>query len=519
MAAISKPYNKLIVDQNLMSNVLLGIVVMVGAVLRFYHLGAESYWFDEIITVSVDQGKAEPLRAGLWTSWYVAPTYRVLIHFWIKAFGTTEAATRSLSALCGIASIVLMYVVGRRMFGKRVGLLSALLMAISGFQLYYSQEARFYTLFQLTTLLSFIFLIEFLKSTSRLYFVLYVSSTILLLYSHLYGVFVLAAQNLYFLLSWHRFRNTRIAWFLSQVLVFLSLLPAALPFMVKWVQKGAGGTDWIPDSPLWYPLKTLYRFVFPFRHQRSWPSLYLNFGTGIAFLIFGTLVFAVTKRKERWVASVKNLVPSIQALSSKKNEIFLLGCWFICPIVIPFILSMVLRPMYVDRYMISAAPAFYLLLALGITTVRRVVPEFLFMIAIVIIIVPGLQHYYVRDVKEQWREVARYVEGKGGQGDVVVFAPSEEGVQQKAFDWYYRASLPRCGLEPQFCKDSEAIADALARCTTGHERFWLIMNGSPRNVERFRAFFLNCVHADMTLIREERFPGIPVYLFKLTKQR
>ncbi len=516
MAAVTKPYNNLIFDQNLMSNALLGIVVMLGAVLRFYDLGAESYWFDEIITVCVDQGKAEPLLS--WASWYVTPTYRFLIHFWIKVFGTTEAATRSLSALCGIASIVLMYVVGRQMFGKKVGLLSALLMAISEFQIHYSQETRFYALFELTTLLSFIFLIEFLKSRKRLYFVLYVSATILLLYSHLYGVFVIAAQNLYFLLNWYRFRNIRIAWFLSQVLVFLSLLPAALPFMVKWAQKGADGTLSIPDLPLWYPLRTLYWFVFPLRHERSWFSLYLNFGAGIAFFIFGTLIFAVRKRKERWVASVKNLLPSIQALSSKKNEIFLLGCWLICPIAIPFILSEVLRPMYVDRYTISAAPAFYLVLALGITTIRRVVPEFLFMIAIVIMIVPGLQHYYVTDVKEQWREVARYVEENGRQGDVVVFAPSEEGVQQKAFDWYYRFSLPRCGLEPQFCKDTAAIADALARCTTGRERFWLIMRGSPRNVERFRAFFLNGVHADMTLIREEHFPDIPVYLFKLTKQ-
>ena len=53
--------NKLILDQNLMSIAFLGVVIMVGAVLRFYDLGAESYWFDEIVTVCVDQGRVDPV--------------------------------------------------------------------------------------------------------------------------------------------------------------------------------------------------------------------------------------------------------------------------------------------------------------------------------------------------------------------------------------------------------------------------------------------------------------------------
>jgi mannosyltransferase len=515
MRVITNLYYKLITNQNLMSNVPLGIVVMVGAVLRFYDLGAESYWFDEIVTVYVVQGRVDPLIVG---QWYVTPTYRFLIHFWINVFGTTEAATRSLSALCGIVSIVLIYILGRKLFEKKIGVLSALLMAISEFQIHFSQEARFYAVFELTTLLSFLFLIEFIRSKKILHFVLYVSATILLLYSHLYGVFVLAAQNLYLLLNWRRFRNIRIAWFLSQLLVLLSLLPAALPFMVKWAQRGSGGTSWIPDPLLRDPLRTLYWFVFPLRHQRSWFSVYLNFGAGIVFFILGILFFAMIKRKDHLEASVKNLLPSIQALSNKKNEIFLTGCWLICPIVIPFILSKLLRPMYVDKYSISAAPALYLLLAFGIAGLQKTVPKFMFLGTLAILILPGLHNYYVEDVKEQWREVAAYVEENGRQGDVVMFAPDEQGWQQNSFDWYYRGSLPRCGIDSQLRNDSAAVADAVAGCTSGHERFWLIMRGTSETLKPLRAFFLNGGHADMALMREERFTGISVYLFKLKEQ-
>jgi hypothetical protein len=44
------------------------------------------------------------------------------------------------------------------------------------------------------------------------------------------------------------------------------------------------------------------------------------------------------------------------------------------------------------------------------------------------------------------------------------------------------------------------------------------MRGTSETLEPFRAFFLNGDHADMALIREERFTGISVYLFELTKQ-
>ena len=515
MRAIINLYNKLNHDQNLASNIFLGSIVVVAAVLRFLDLGAESYWFDEIVTVYVGKGNVDPLLVG---PSYVTPKfglYGILIHFWIRAFGTTEAATRSFSALCGIASIALIYILGRKLFGKKVALLSALLMAISEFQINYSQEARSYALFELTTLLSFIFLIEFLKKRRRLHFILYISATILLLYCHIYGVFVLAAQNLYLLLSWRRIRKIGVAWFLSQVLIFLPFLPSALPFMLNWAQKGGSGVSWIAAPPLWYPLRTLYLFVFPLRHERSWFSLSLNFGVGIAFFILASLIFIVLKRKKQCVASAKDFYPSTLALSSKKNEIFLLGFWLIWPIVIPFIVSIVLRPMYTDRYMISAAPALYLLLAFCIASLQKVVPKFIYIGTIAILILPGLYNYYIEDVKEQWREVGAYVEEKGRQGDVVVIAPDELGWQQKSFGWYYRGSLPRCGIGTE-CKDDEAIMKSLFACISNSKRLWLIMRGSSEVLEHFRASFIH-EHRSMCLLEHQKFKGIFVYLFEIMK--
>jgi mannosyltransferase len=199
------------------------------------------------------------------------------------------------------------------------------------------------------------------------------------------------------------------------------------------------------------------------------------------------------------------------------DKLLLVGCWLVCPIVLPFVLSDVMSPIYHDRYTISAAPALYLLLASGIASVRKVVPEIVTLGALVIVIAPGLHHYYVTDVKEQWREVAQYVEENAGRDDAIVFAPDENGWQQKSFYWYYRGSLPGCGIDVRLMDDA-SIENARARCTSGAQRFWLVMRGTSEVVGRFKAWFLNRNHADIRLIREQQFKGISIYLFEVTRQ-
>jgi mannosyltransferase len=501
---------RLTLDPSLSSSVFLCLVIILGAILRFYDLGAESYWFDEVYTlydVRKSLGSILMLRA---------PVYVLLAHFWMLAFGTTEVATRSLSAFAGVGSIALMYAVGRELFGRRVGLLSALLIAISEFQIYHSQDYRYYSLFVFMTLISFLFCIRALKSRRLSHFVLYVLASILVFYTHTHGVFVLVAQNLYFLLQWNRHRNARVSWIFCQILIFLAIGPGLLPDVKATSTAGSTGLlEWIPDRPLWFPLRTLYWYVFPLRHKRSWVTVAVNFVAGIAFFLIGTLLFATWKGRGQWLASVKGLVTGAQGLSDEADKLLLVGCWLLCPIVLPLVLSKLIGPMYVHRYTISASPAFYLLLALGITTVRKVVPELVTVGAMVILIAPGLQHYYVTDVNEQWREAAAYVEEHAGISDVIVFAPDDDGWQRNTLYWYYQGNLPACGIDGELT-DDEAIAGALERCTQGSSRFWLIMRGTPESIERFKAFFLDPGHRAMHLMREQKFMGISVYLFELT---
>lgn len=492
------------------------LIALLAAALRFYQLGAESYWLDEVYTVHMAQRNVDQLLAVREIDW--PPAYYVLIHFWVRLFGTTETATRSFSVLAGIASIAIIYLIGRELFGKSIGLLGALLMAISEFQIRYSQDTRFYSLFALTTLLSIFFYIKALRSRKTGFFLIYLAASILLFYSHAFGIFVIAAQNLYFLLRWKEYRKVRFRWLFCQAVLFLAIAPNFLLNILKGKSIAGIGVSWlgwIPDPPLSALFRTVYEYVLPLRHERSWIAVVLSFAAGIAFLVIGTALFAHWMGKKHWFTSAKNLLGERQGLASKANELLLLGCWFLCPLIFPFILSKLIGPMYVDRYTISASPALYLMLAFGIARIGKIVPVPVSITALAILVAPGLVSYYGTPVKQQWREAAAFVTANASDRDVVVFSLEDGEWQQRCFDWYYRGNLPECSIDKDLKnKDDKAIEDALAKCTSGHERFWLIMSGTSKIVGRLKAFFLNSKYADMRLIEEPPFKGVAVYLFK-----
>jgi hypothetical protein len=209
------------------------------------------------------------------------------------------------------------------------------------------------------------------------------------------------------------------------------------------------------------------------------------------------------------------LVANLQEVPDVTNKLLLVSSWLLCPILLPFIISIVIIPIYRGYYTISAAPALYLLMGLGIYNARRVVPLIIALSVLVILIAPSLGHYYVKDMNEQWKEAAAYVERNSIPSDVLVFAPNENiGIQQKTFNWYYDGTLLGCGLGVPL-PDSE-VWKALTQCVSGHERFWVIIRGTnddpPHN--RYTAFFLSPNQTAMNLIQEHHFVGVAVYLFK-----
>ena len=508
--------------RRLNSTVFLWLILLFGAVLRIYDLGGESYVSDEMYTViEAQQSVHQMLTSGRLDQ---PPAYYLPLILWAKIFGLNEVSTRSFSVLTGLGSIVLVYLVGRELFDKRVGLVGAFLMAISGIQIYYSQTARYYSFFELATLLSFLFFVLSLRDKKIIHRVLFVVSSILMVYSHAFGVFILAAQNLFFVFQRKNTRNDIAIWFFCQAIILFAILPYFYPLFLggNVVESALSNTSITPPPPIWEPVATPFRLVLPNRYGRSWLTVIVSFIAAIAFLAAGAWIYISRQGKRNWMDLIHEVMGNFREIPDVATKLFMVGCWLLCPILLPFILSWMVAPIFNQRYMIGAAPALYLLIGLVLLNIRRAIPLFISLGALLIIVVPGLYSYYVTDVKDQWKEVAAYVEQNSSPNDVIVFPNDSDigdrkGIKHESLYWYYRGDLQSCSVNIRPVNSNE-IMKPLMQCIAGHDRFWLISHDfDPEVNDRIRSFFLTENHNTMHVITERQFVGLVVYLFELAR--
>jgi uncharacterized membrane protein len=116
---------------------------VVGLLLRLYRLGAQSLWVDEAATYLSSVGSPVWVATQTQVDGSVPPLYFLLVNAAMR-FGDGEVAVRAPSVIFGVLSIPLLFVVVRRWAGDAVAALSAALLAVAPFHVWYSQEARAY---------------------------------------------------------------------------------------------------------------------------------------------------------------------------------------------------------------------------------------------------------------------------------------------------------------------------------------------------------------------------------------
>ncbi|MBC8264732.1 MAG: glycosyltransferase family 39 protein, partial [Anaerolineales bacterium] len=136
------------------------------------------------------------------------PLYFLLLHFMVKLAGQSEFALRFPSLVFSVLTVSLLYAVGKRLFNQQVGLLAALFGAISPLYLWYSHEARMYTMLTFLGLLSFYSLLRILTQYQRpsdhptkdhLTTILYILSSAAMLATHYLSSLILLAELVVFL--------------------------------------------------------------------------------------------------------------------------------------------------------------------------------------------------------------------------------------------------------------------------------------------------------------------------------
>ena len=309
---------------------------LVFFLLRLYRLGFHDLWYDEVITTH--------LVLNPWHIWN-PPLYYILLHFWIKVFGASEAALRFPSLIFSFASLIILFRLGARLFNKKAGLWASVIMGLSPFQLWYAQEARNYSLALLLGLLSTYLLVIALDKKKVGYWIGFALVSIAGVYSNYFLIFLTVSQGLYLLLFRGQFQCK-----LKHVIIFLSIGLGFLPYIRRFSDKffTVWSGFWINAPTLRSLSITIENFILGY-NSHFWAYLAADI---IAIVL---LAGACAGLRE------KALRPRISLCLA-----ILLG-----PILLSFLFSRLLFPIYLDRALIIASPGLYLLLGLGIAALPK----------------------------------------------------------------------------------------------------------------------------------------------------
>jgi mannosyltransferase len=221
-------------------------LTLLGAVLRFATLGVQAYHHDEIVTASrILRGGFGHAMDAVGFSESAPPLYYALAWVWTQVTGTGEFGLRSLSALAGVATVPVAYLIAIELRGRRAGLMAAALVAVNPMLLWYSQEARAYALLVLLCAVSLLYCARALREGRRRDFLLWGIASALALASHYFAVFVVAVEAIWLLRRQGRDSAPGLG---IVVLCGLALAPLAIH------QMSYGHAEWIGNFTLGHRL-------------------------------------------------------------------------------------------------------------------------------------------------------------------------------------------------------------------------------------------------------------------------
>jgi hypothetical protein len=214
----------------------------------------------------------------------------------------------------------------------------------------------------------------------------------------------------------------------------------------------------------------------------------------LILLLIGFVSF--TKLGGKWVwksplKSLKNFTTAIKFNAIEKQ--LLLVMWLSFSIIIPFIESKFMKPVYLTRYMIGASPAFLLLVAKGMSAITKKKILYSTLIVVVLLSGLGLRDYYVTFIHPQWREVASFVKIHcKEESDVAIISPS---VDQINVDYYYKGELKIVGMK-QNLSGIEEISNFVNDASREKVRVWLIFTQEIRDINIFGPYCCVMPHPD-----------------------
>jgi mannosyltransferase len=357
----------------------IALVSAVSLVLGLIRLGSPSLWYDEAYTYrQIHKGYIDQFDG-------YQPFYYWIEKPWTDLAGTSEWALRFPSIVGAMLASALVVVLGRKLFDRNVALVSGLLLATSPFFVKWSQQARAYPFLAAMALVATLLLLRALERDGRGPWLLYgVGFTGLLVTHAVAGLLLVPAHAVLVLQR----RERALPHGLLAGVVILAL-------GVPWVAQLSMRTNNAMSETAWIP--------YPSAAYVRGSLLGISGAAGLGLVLALLGLWALRRARER-------------------DALLWLGTWAFAPFVLALLLS-IARPVFVDRYLVVAAPAFAVLAAVGVMSLAGRLRAGVALVAVAATCI-GLVLWYQSTFDgnwrgEDWRAAASFVQSRA-HGDVVV---------------------------------------------------------------------------------------------------
>lgn len=416
------------------------IVVLLGTFLRFYRLNARGFWGDEVWT-------AERSILPVWRiiTEYIdlpGPVYYLLAHFSLGIIGGeyAEVALRLPSAIIGSLLIIISYFCIRRIYDKYIAFAVSLLLAVCPYLVWYSQDARFYSVIATTLFVVWYAFRQMLILKERKYWYLWIGASLVSLYT----------QPLTTAIALTSFGIAGVIYLFIQTKQFKSVLP----IFTGAVALAIGYAPVIS--------KVIYaRFV------GGWYGNYVNFSKGQEVfsptldnfsyhnnLFISSLIRGFAPDNLRYIFLICACIGIIYLLSKKQ---WLDGLLVLTPVILAYCIFVFLRPAngFGVRYVIFLQALYLLLVVLGIKAliplgisqlkmlksehIRSRLSIGLQLVCILPLALSSLYMIYLgyyHFKPNDWRLISNYIREHSEPGDVLIGS----SWSLPAINWYYTPS-------------------------------------------------------------------------------
>ncbi len=441
--------------------IMLGILAL-ASFLRFAWLGHVSFWHDEIgaIELAREPGPRALIRSLIELDATRAPLHPLMLQGWIAIVGHSDFAARALSALFGIASVAMIYRLGRQLHSEAVGVVAAWLLALSPLAVHHSREVRMYSLLVFLTCLCWDFLLSFRHSAGLGKQCGFGLALTALVYAHpLGGLMVIALALGYLILRSESCLTVR-AWFFIHVAVAAALGP--------WV------IHYFDHPPQLFNRLSLRLFL-------EWPEAFTGGGrealTVCTALIFWGLWARTTHREpeEDPPAASRHFrgLHSRFALGQIAPDSLLLLAWYVIPVALLLAYSIWRYPVFGPRrYLLFVGPAYFLLLAQGIVALPRVSRLATILAATVVMIgALGPRAFDTYNERHDLKGLAAVVEARH-PGALVVLVNEKPGLLNGIR--YYLNPHTRSALASDLLQASHGPVGLSAAPALSEQGIWLV---------------------------------------------